>query len=190
MELKDIIEKRTSVLEFDPTFTVNKEDIDKIIELNRLAPSTYNIQHTHYFVIIDKDKKEAFKELVCPQNKVVDAAAVIVFMGRKNAYLGMKEKVSERRFRLMEEYYYDEDIKKEDIIRNVSLSAMQFMLVAKDMGYDTCPMTGFDFDASKEFFNVDDDYEPVIMLTLGKESLNKVKRREERLDVKDLVTYK
>ena len=189
MELKDVIESRLSTLEFDPTFEVNKDDIDKIISLNRLAPSTYNIQHTHYFVILNKPKKEAFRDKVCPQQKVVDASAIIVLMGRKNAHLNMKEVVNEKRYQLMEEYYQKDNMKSEDIIRNVSLSAMQLMLIAKDMGYDTCPMTGFDFEEAKKFFNLDDEYVPVIMITLGKESVNKVKRRESRKEVEEIVTY-
>jgi putative NAD(P)H nitroreductase len=189
MELKSVIESRLSTLEFDPTFEMSKSDIEKIISLNRLAPSTYNIQHTHYFVILSKPKKEAFRDKVCAQQKVVDASAIIVLMGRKNAYLDMKEVVSEKRYQLMEEYYQKDNMKTEDIIRNVSLSAMQLMLIAKDMGYDTCPMTGFDFEESKKFFNVDDEYVPVMMITLGKESANKRKRREERKELTKIATF-
>lgn len=189
MELKTVIESRLSTLEYDPTFEVNKDDIDKIISLNRLAPSTYNIQHTHYFVILSKSKKEAFRDTVCPQQKVVDASAIIVLMGRKNAYLDMKKVVSEKRFQLMEEYYAKDNMRSDDVIRNVSLSAMQLMLIAKDMGYDTCPMTGFNFEEAKKFFNVNDDYVPVMLITLGKESANKRKYREDRKEVEELVTY-
>jgi putative NAD(P)H nitroreductase len=190
MELKEVIDKRLSTLEFDPSFEVSKEDIDKIIDITRLAPSTYNIQHTRYFVIIKKHVKEAFMASVCPQRKVVDASAIIVFMGHKNAYKEYNGVVSEKRYQLMEEYYQKEGMIHDDIIRNVSLSAMQFMLIAKDMGYDTCPMTGFDFKESLKFFNLNDDYEPVMMVTLGKESLNKPKRRESRKEVSEVVTYK
>jgi putative NAD(P)H nitroreductase len=190
MELKDVIDKRLSTLEFDPNFHVTKEDINKIIELNRLAPSTYNIQHARYFVIIEKEVKEDFKAKVCPQQKVVDASAVIIIMGLKNAYLEYKGLVSDKKYALMEEYYTRECMEEKDAIRNASLSAMQFMLIAKDFGYDTCPMTGFDFKEVLKFFNLSDDYEPVIMITLGKESVNKPKRRDERRKVEELVTYK
>lgn len=42
---------------------------------------------------------------------------------------------------------------KDEAIRNASLSAMLFMLAAKDKGWNTCPIIGFDPEAIKEISN-------------------------------------
>ncbi|CAM5305230.1 Putative NAD(P)H nitroreductase MhqN OS=Lysinibacillus sphaericus OX=1421 GN=mhqN PE=3 SV=1 [Lysinibacillus sphaericus] len=58
---------------------------------------------------------------------------------------------------------------KEDAIRNASLSAMLFMLAAKNRGWDTCPMIGFDQQQMRALFNVPATHEIVLMMTIGKE---------------------
>lgn len=46
---------------------------------------------------------------------------------------------------------------------------MMFMLSAKEKGWDTCPMIGFDAEAVKRILNIDDQFEVVMMITIGKE---------------------
>jgi putative NAD(P)H nitroreductase len=188
MELKDVVINRHSVNNFDPSFVVTKEDIDQIIELNKLAPSAFNMEHARYHVILDKDLKEKFYNEVCNQDKVLASSATILVVGDKRPHLKAKDRLSDKMYELIDSSYSEEVYAKEDAIRNASLSAMQFMLIAKDLGFDTCPMTGFDFDKAKEFFNLDEE-EIVLLITLGKEDVNKKKERGYRSNTNDLVKY-
>ncbi len=74
-------------------------------------------------------------------------------------------------------------------IRNGSLSAMMFMLAAKDKGWDTCPMIGFDPEAVKEILNIDDTHEIVMMITMGKEKVSSRQPRGYRKPVNEFVSY-
>jgi putative NAD(P)H nitroreductase len=82
-----------------------------------------------------------------------------------------------------------QEFQKEDAIRNASLSAMLFMLAAKEKGWDTCPMIGFDPKAVKELLNIDDEHEVVMMITIGKEKVESRKPRGYRKPVSEFVSY-
>lgn len=66
---------------------------------------------------------------------------------------------------------------------------MMFMLAAKDKGWDTCPMIGFDNEAVKGILEIDDQYEVVMMITLGKEKVSSRKPRGYRKPVSEFISY-
>ncbi len=82
-----------------------------------------------------------------------------------------------------------QEFQREEAIRNASLSAMLFMLAAKEKGWDTCPMIGFNSEAIKDVLNMDQQYEVVLMITLGKEKVKSRKLRGYRNPISEFVTY-
>lgn len=78
---------------------------------------------------------------------------------------------------------------REEAIRSASLSAMQMMLIAKDRGWDTCPMIGFDPVAMRQLLNVPDNYEPVMLIAIGKEDTSSFRPRGYRKPVGEFVSY-
>lgn len=64
-----------------------------------------------------------------------------------------------------------EEFKREEAIRNASLSAMLFMMIAKDKGWDTCPMIGFDTQEMRRVLNLPDRYVPALLISIGKEDV-------------------
>jgi nitroreductase len=62
-----------------------------------------------------------------------------------------------------------------DVLRRINtfdagLISMQFMLIARSMGYDTVPMGGYNAEQFKEAFNVPGTYEPALLIAVGKAS--------------------
>jgi putative NAD(P)H nitroreductase len=82
-----------------------------------------------------------------------------------------------------------EQFKSDEAIRNASLSAMMFMLLAKDLGWNTCPMIGFEADKVKKLYNIPENLEPVLMITMGKEDTTNIRMRGYRKPIKDYVTF-
>ncbi|MNC72663.1 putative NAD(P)H nitroreductase MhqN [compost metagenome] len=78
---------------------------------------------------------------------------------------------------------------RDEAIRNASLSAMQLMLIAKDQGWDTCPMIGFDAKALTESLQISDEYEPVLLIAMGKEDTSKPRPRGYRKPVGEFVKF-
>lgn len=148
--------------------------------------------------------KKALKEAANNQHKVQTASAVIIVTGSKIAheqagtiYEGLHSLgiLNKQEYDLMVSdtvnFYHagGEVFKRDEAIRNGSLSAMLFMLAAKDQGFDTCPMIGFDQLKVKELLEIDDDQEVVMMITLGKEKVSSRKPRGYRKPTSEYVTF-
>ncbi len=169
-----------------------------------MAPSAFNLQHTQYVVVQTEGLKEQVREAAFGQYKVHSASAAIIVLGdpkayqqAANIYEGLKmlgilnTQQYEEMVRETMSFYEQRgaDFQKEEAIRNASLSAMLFMLAAKNKGWDTCPMIGFDPEAMKKVLNIDSDLVPVLMITLGKEKVESRQPRGYRKPVSEFVTY-
>ncbi len=203
-ELKTVIESRRSANNFIEGEEISKEELKEIFELVRLAPSCFNIQHTHYLVIKDKERKEILRDAAFKQYKVHTASAAIIVLGDKEAYkdapavysgmnsLGIiKDDEYKQLLDSINNLYEGrgKEFQRDEAIRNASLSAMVFMLAAKEFGWDTCPMIGFDVDHMRESFNIPERYEPMLLITLGKEDTKNKRLRGYRKTVKEFVHF-
>jgi len=61
-----------------------------------------------------------------------------------------------------------EETRKNIAAFDAGLISMQIMLIAKDKGYDTVPMGGFNKEQFVEKFKVSDRYFPVVLIPIGK----------------------
>jgi putative NAD(P)H nitroreductase len=203
-ELTHVIKERRSANNFIKGVKIPKEDFVEIFELLKLAPSCFNIQHAQYLVITDEEKKEALRAAAFNQYKIHTASAAIIVLGNKNAYKNADKIYSGMlSLRMISQFDYDQmlnDINnlyegrgqsfmRDEAIRNAAISAMMFMLIAKDKGWDTCPMIGFDNDKVREIFNIPEELEPVMMITMGKEDTTKRRFRGYRKPVGEFVTF-
>lgn len=61
-------------------------------------------------------------------------------------------------------------MQRDEAMRSCGMAAQTIMLAAKSMGYDTCPMKGFDYDKVGKLINLPDDHIIVMMVVVGKAS--------------------
>lgn len=204
MEFTKLIDKRRSANNFIEGITMTEEDIRPILEDVKLAPSAFNLQHAEYIVVLDQELKEKVREAAYGQYKVHSASGVILVLGDKEAYkqtahisqgmvdLGIITNCELDNLVDDNTNFYEErgeEFMKEDAIRNASLSAMLFMLAAKNRGWDTCPMIGFDQQQMRALFNVPATHEIVLMMTIGKEKESSQRLRGYRKPVEEFTTY-
>jgi len=203
-EFNALIKERRSAHNFMEGVSISEKELHDIFEEVKLAPSAFNLQHTQYLVVLDKEKKAAMQKAAFGQYKVHAASAVILVAGDKKAYEnagaiyeGLKM------LGILTEYEYEAMVKetvdtyltrgpvfqRDEAIRNASLSAMLFMLAAKNKGWDTCPMIGFDPQAVKEILDLEEHLEPVLMITIGKEKKASRQPRGYRKPVSEFVRY-
>jgi len=203
-ELKKIIEERRSANNFIEGVKIPDKDFTEIFELLKLAPSCFNIQHSNYLVVTDEEKKEQLRKAAFNQYKVHTASAAILVLGDKLAYKNAENIYSGMlNLGIMSKLDYDnivrdinnlyegrgEDFQRNEAIRNTSLSAMMFMLIAKDKGWDTCPMIGFNQEEVRQIFNIPENYEIALMITMGKEDSSKTRMRGYRKPVGEFVSF-
>lgn len=65
-------------------------------------------------------------------------------------------------------YHGKEQLQRDEALRSVGILAQTTMLAAKAMGYDSCPMIGFDADKVAELVNLPEDHLVGMMLSIGK----------------------
>ena len=57
---------------------------------------------------------------------------------------------------------------RDEAMRSCGIAAQTLMLAARDMGYDSCPMDGFDFDAVAELINLPEHHVVAMFVAIGK----------------------
>lgn len=203
MEFLELAKIRRSAINFQSGVQISTSELEEIFEIVKTHPSSYNIQTTHYYVATSEQKKVLVKNASFEQHKTLSASATIIVCGDKvgykeapRLYEGMKM------LGIMDELEFNDTIKtinnlysnnptlvEGDNIRNASLSAMLFMLAAKDKGWDTCPMHVHNESIIKEIYNIPENHQPVLMITLGKSVTGKVRPRGYRKPVGEFVHF-
>ncbi len=167
MLFEDVIRNRYACRKFSD-YKLTDEELDKVLEAGRIAPSAKNLQ--------------PIKIIVCSSNEALDkidkvspcrygAKQVLIVCGNKN-----------NAFREGDYSGYEVD---------ASICATHMILEAINIGVDNIWVRRFDSKVLKELFNLDDGLEPVCLIPLGKraedcpESPNHNKRKE----ISELVEY-
>lgn len=203
-EFLNIVRERRSANKFIENIKIPREDFNDIFKELSLAPSAFNLQHARYYVVEDKELTEKVWDAAFKQYKIKTASATIIVTGDKKAYLsadkiyegsmmlGMLDKTE---YKIMIDTInnlyegWGESFQHDEAIRNASLSAMQFMLLAKNKEWDTCPMIYFDKDKISNLLNIPDNEVPVLMITMGKMDKSSSKIRGYRKPASEFVKF-
>ena len=65
-------------------------------------------------------------------------------------------------------YSGKEQLQRDEAMRSAGIMLQTLMLSAKAMGYDSCPMVGFDFDKVAQLVRLPTDYAIGAMIVIGK----------------------
>jgi len=182
-KLAEIMEARKSVRVYDPEFTISKDEIEELLQLAISAPSSSNLQPWSFIVFQDQEVKKELRAIANNQAQVEESSAVIAVLGNLEAYKQAEQIYSQN----VEAGFMDVEVKERFVANTVAmyskapdaarmniasydagLVSMQFMLAAKEKGYDTVPMGGFDKAKFTQRFELPDHLFPVVLIALGK----------------------
>ncbi len=177
MNVSTAIEIRRSIKAYDASHEMPQADIDKLMSLAMLSPTAFNIQNWRFVLVQDKELRKQVRAVSWDQAQVTDASLLIVL----TADLKSWEKQPERYWKeapqpvrdflvpAIGQYYSGrEQVQRDEAMRSCGMAAMTIMLAAKEMGYDSCPMDGFDFDAVAKLLNLPADHTPAMFVVVGK----------------------
>ena len=83
-------------------------------------------------------------------------------------------------------YENNHQLQRDEAMRSVGIASQTLMLAAKTMGYDSCPMIGFDPIQVAKIIQLPDNHVVAMMLTVGK-ALKNAKVRGGQLPYEDVV---
>ena len=177
MNVTTAIETRRSIKAYDANHKMTQAEIDKLLSLAMLSPTAFNIQHWRFVVVQDAALREQIQAVSWNQAQVTEASLLIVLVADIQAWAKQPERywkdapkpVQDFLVPAIKQYYEgNPQVQRDEVMRSCGMAAMTLMLAAKEMGYDTCPMDGFDFDAVAKLLNLPSDHMPTMFVTVGK----------------------
>lgn len=184
-DFSTIMYGRKSVRVYDETYKISHEEMLTMIQEATTAPSSVNMQPWRFVVAESDEAKEKLRPLIRFNTKQNDtSSAMVMIFGDLECYEygeeiynqayeagKMPKEVRDQQLATIIPYYKSfSESQMNDVVKvDSSLAAMQFMLVAREHGYETNPIGGFEADQLAEAFDLDKErYVPVIILSIGK----------------------
>ena len=177
MEVFESIATRRSIRHFDPDHVMPEADIDQLMRHVVLPPTAFNIQNWRFVAVQDDALRVEIRKAAWDQAQITEASLLLVFCLDLKSWAKEPERywhnaptqVAESMVREIRHFYRDDEaLQRDEGMRSCGMAAMTAMLAARAMGYDSCPMDGFDFKRVGHLINLPPDHRISMMLCVGK----------------------
>ncbi len=177
MEVSKAIELRRAVKAYDPSHPMSEAEIERLMSLAMLAPTAWNIQHWRFVVVQDPALRQQIREAAWGQAQVTDASLLVIMTADLNAWKkeparyfeDADDKTRDWLLTSMHQFYNGREwLQRDDALKSCGIAAATLMLAAQEMGYDSCPMDGFDFDAVGKLIKLPQDHVVTMFVAIGK----------------------
>lgn len=176
MDTLTAIRERRSVKSYDPEHRMSEAEINGLLELALLSPTSFNMQNWRFVVVTDQAKKDAMRAAAWNQAQVSEASITILLCADLNAHseserywVHAPQPVQDMIVPMIAPFYEaSTQLQRDEAMRSVGIAAQTLMLAAKSMGYDSCPMIGFDSVKVGQIIDLPENHLIGMMLTVGK----------------------
>lgn len=191
----EAIESRRSVKHFDPADRMTDAEVVRLIALAKLAPSSFNMQNYRFVLVRDPALRKQIRAVAWDQAQVTDASLLVILCGDLQAHAKNPQRywahapqeVQDILVPALTPFYEGKPkIIRDEAMRSTGFAGMTLMLAARELGYDSCPMVGFDAEAVSKLIRLPDDHALSFMLAIGKQ-IKPVWPRGERLPDSEVV---
>ena len=177
MDTFEAIHQRRAVKAFDPAHRISTAEETRLLEAAIQSPTSFNMQNWRFVIVRDPAQRTRIRAAAIDQSQATDASLLIVLTADLKAW----KKSPERYWRnappevqsmvvgWMGPFYEGkEQLQRDEAMRSCGLAGQTIMLAAKAMGYDSCPMIGFDAVKVAEIINLPNDHVIGLMIAVGK----------------------
>ena len=152
MDVTEALEKRRSIKWFDKNHQISDDELHALLQPVLLAPTSFNLQHWRFVCVRDPQIQEQLCAASYGQRQVADCSVTIVIAAKLEAHEdarrvwdGAPPRVVDSMSKMIENLYgEDATLQRDEAVRSGGIASMALMLVATELGYDTCPLIGFD----------------------------------------------
>ena len=177
MNVTQAVHRRRSIKWYDPGHVMPEATFQTLMEHALMSPTAFNIQNWRFVRVTDKAQRKAFRAVAWDHAQVEDASELLVLCFSNTAWseepgrywrLAPTE-VQDILVPAIDGYYRDKpQIQRDEGMRSCGLVGQNLMLVAQELGYDSCPMDGFDYEQVGKIIGLPDDHDIAFMLVIGK----------------------
>ncbi len=176
MDIFQAIEQRRAVKHYQANTKMPKADYKALMDSVLCSPTSYNIQHWRFVRVTDVEQRENLKVAAWGQAQVSTAAELFVLCAdvgawndRPERYVANSPKETQDMLLPMMYDFYNkkEQIQRDEAMRSCGIAAQTMMLAAKGLGYDSCPMVGFDREKVAELIQLPKGHVIAMMIAIG-----------------------
>jgi nitroreductase len=191
----EAIESRRSVKHFDPTHQMTAEETARLIALAKLAPTSFNMQNYRFVLVGDPELRRQIRAVAWDQAQITDASLLVILCADLTAHANNPQRywahapqeVQDILVPALTPFYEGKPtLIRDEAMRSTGFAGMTLMLAARGMGYDSCPMIGFDADAVAKLICLPKDHALSFILAIGKQA-KPVWPRGERLPDSEVI---
>jgi nitroreductase len=178
MNTLDAVYARRAVKHFDASHSLSDAEEKKLFEATIQAPTSFNIQHWRFVVLRDPDLRlKIRKQHGNDQAQITDASLLVLFTADLKAWekepqrywINAPQEVADLLVNWMGPFHEGREwLQRDEAQRSIGMAMQTMMLVAQEMGYQSCPMIGFDIDEVAKLINLPDDHVMGPMVAIGK----------------------
>ncbi len=195
MNVSTAINSRRAIKSFDSNHQISEAEIEQLMLLALLSPTSFNIQNWRFLLVKDPKLRRQLRTVAWDQAQVTDASLLIVLTADLKSWAkeparywkNAPQPVQDFLLPAIEQYYNGhEQVQRDEAMRSCGIVAMTLMLAAQEMGYDSCPMVGFDFEKVGRIINLPADHVIAMFVTIGK-GIKDIWDRDGRITMDEAV---
>ena len=177
MDTFDAIYQRRAVKHYDPDHRFSEDELNRLLEATIQSPTSFNMQNWRFVVVQDADLRAQIRAAAHDQAQVTDASLLFVLTADVKAWEKSPQRywreapaeVAELLVNWMGPFYEGKDqLQRDEAMRSCGIAGQTIMLAAKAMGYDSCPMIGFDAEQVAKLIQLPEDHVIGFMIAVGK----------------------
>ena len=213
-DIESALKFRRAMKSFDASKKINEEDIELILEVIRLTPTSYGFEPFNVIVAQDADFRKKLEKAAGVNAAKFTASHLLIFTAKTGEELTRKDghidhmlrdvaqmnaivrtgyktfwkKWAKTDFKILG----DDDKLHQWAARQAYIALGFAMMTAAERGIDSCAMEGFSIDKLAEILEelklIDREKDlPVVMLALGYD--NKEPHSQTRRDINEIIKY-
>lgn len=177
MDTFEAIRTRRAVKHYDPEFVIPEQQEKELMDLIRQSPTSFNLQNWRFVKLTDKELRKKVRAAAWDQAQITDASLAYVICADLKAWdknparymVNYPEDLSEMYVPMIKDFYRDREWQQRDeAMRSAGIASQTIMLAAKALGYESCPMIGFDSDEVGKLINLPEDHVVCMIVVVGK----------------------
>jgi len=179
MDTFDAIKERRSVKHYDPDHKLTNDEVNQLLSLAVLSPTSFNMQNWRFVVVKDSEIKKQIRTAAWDQAQVSDASLLLVVCADLKSWkenpgqywVNAPKEAQKFLVSAMGPFYEGKDqLQRDEAMRSCGIAAQTIMLAAKSMGYDSNPMIGFDSDKVADIIKLPENHVISMLMAVGKQT--------------------
>jgi len=178
MDVIDAIHARRAVKHFNPDHRLSAAEERRLLATTIQAPSSFNIQHWRFVILRDPALRARIRQdYGNDQAQITDASLLVLFTADLKAWGKQPERywakapepVADLLVGWMGPFHEGREwLQRDEAQRSIGLAMQTLMLAATGLGYQSCPMIGFEIEKLAELIHLPEDHVMGPMVAIGK----------------------